>query len=515
MGNCLAISADEGVKSRPWNTHPAHDEWVELQDLGHGSFSKVVLAEYKNEKKTVSALKIVFLDDPGLNAATKHLLLQEGELLSELCHPHIISCRSILPSPDILVYELEYLEGCTVLDGIFYLRNTYSEKDAAKIIAQVVDAVGYIHSKGVIHRDIKPENVVFVEKIPESRTLKSLYETPQVKLLDFGLAYRIPDDPDVVERGCLGSAGFIAPEVIKGQRHTPAMDIYGLGVLLFIMLVGRKPYDLEQCEKLKYHDIPIEQAPALRDSRWKRLSPDAKNLVMGMLASNPDERLTAGEILEHEWIKTEGGGTIRHLGKSIAMGAATVAEMRRIRFLSKGLAALESPDTSGSSSSKIKRKNNKERYLEELDRSIRMDKSAHGGNSILGSAARSLAAKSFAMAHDAGRSVQEKVLEGSHYGSRAMNSDDAISENSVRNVFNSMTGEISAFKLFSQSVSQYIEEKSVRRGTVYDDILDNPQYQKDRVVGDRSRDSGSHSQASSHNGHPHGRKVNVVKVLNA
>lgn len=514
MGNCMSVSADDGVMSRSWDAHPAYNEWTEIRPLGHGSFSKVVLAEHthkdknkEQKEKSLSALKIVFLDDPGLRAGTRHLLVQEGELLHELDHPNIVSCRSILPSPDILVYELEYLKGSTVLDGIYHLRNTYSEKDAARIITQVVQAVDYIHGKGVIHRDIKPENVVFVDIIPEYRTLKSLYNIPQVKLIDFGLAYRIPEGGDiVVEKGCLGSAGFIAPEVIKGKRHTPAMDVYALGALLFIMLVGRKPYDLEQCEKLKYHDIPLEDAPGLRDARWKRLSPEAKDLLMGMLAPEPDMRLNTKEILQHEWIQTEGGRTIRHLGKSTAMGAATVAEMRRIRFLSKGLSAMESSNASESSSlksSKMK-KTDKERYLEELDKSIRMEKSAHGGNSVLGSAARSLAGKSFALAHDAGRSVHESVLEGSHYGSRNVDSQNPNMEGSVKNLF--ATG-ASSLKLFSQSVSHYIEEKSIRRGSAFDDESKNTIISlRDDETPDRSSNNGSQSR---------GRKVHVVKALHS
>lgn len=496
MGNCLTITADDGVWNRPWDSHPARDEWTELSTLGHGSFSKVVLAEHKRDKKRVAALKIVFMDDPGLSEGTKRLLVQEGEMLSEFHHPHIVSCLGKLPSREILIYELEYLEGCTVLDGIYYLRNTYSEKDAAQIIAQVVDAVAYIHDKGVIHRDIKPENVVFVDKIPEERTLKSLYDIPVVKLLDFGLAYRIPRDGGV-ERGCLGSAGFIAPEVIKGRQHTTTMDIYGLGALLFIMLVGRKPYDLQQCENLKYHEIPIEDAPGLQDGRFRRLSPEAKDLLMGMLAYDPEMRLTAKEILQHEWITTEGGRTIRHLGKSTALGAATVAEMRRIRFLAKGLSAMESSDTSGSNRSK--KRTDKDLYLEELDRSIRMDKSAHGGNSIFGSAARSLAGKSFAIAHDAGRNVHENILEGSHYGARDVDSNPK--EGSVRNLFNNATS--SSLKLFSQSVSQYIEEKSVRRGTAF------TENEKRRDQGTTQRDETPSRNSSSHSR----RRVNIVKAL--
>lgn len=67
--------------------------------------------------------------------------------------------------------------------------------------------------------------------------------------------------------GGLGSVGFIAPEILKDQVHTPAMDIFGMGVVLFIMLVGRKPFDVKETENLTYANIGLEGAPGLKDSR--------------------------------------------------------------------------------------------------------------------------------------------------------------------------------------------------------------------------------------------------------
>lgn len=448
MGNCLTISADDGYGgARNWDSHPAKLQWIELHELGHGSFSKVVLAKHAFEKERVSALKIVFLDDPDLDVSTAKSLVQESTLLQELDHPNIVKCYDVIPSAQAVVFELEYLQGCSVLDGIYFLRNTYSEKDASRIFVQIARAVQYMHSKGIVHRDIKPENVVFAEKLPEEQTLLSLGTIPTVKLLDLGLAMRYDPTATTHISGCLGSAGFIAPEVIKGGKHTPAMDIYGLGVLLFVMLVGRKPWDIQQCEKLEYHDIPLRDAPGIRDPRWVDLSPDAKHLIMGLIAPDPSRRFTAEQILEHEWITTEGGLTIRHLGKSIALGAATVAEMRRLRCISKGLSAIVL-ETDGNVTST----QSKQKYLDVLDRSISKEKSHHGNNNFIGSIARNLATKSFRIAHDAGRSVHEGVLEGSHHmnaRSAGMRTEKALS----------------SFKLLSSVVGQYIKEKSLHGGS--------------------------------------------------
>ncbi len=407
MGNCLTMSADDGYGGhRNWDLHPAKLQWIEIHELGYGSFSKVVLAKHAFEKGRIAALKVVFIDDPELDISTAESLIEESTLLQELDHPNIVKCYNVITSPKAVVFELEYLEGGNVFDGLYFLRNTYSERDAAKIFTQVAKAVQYMHSKGILHRDIKPENVVFAKKLPELQTAVSIGTTPRVKLLDLGLATRY--DTNTSSSGCLGSAGFIAPEIIRGGKHTPAMDIFGLGVLLFVMLVGRKPWDIHQCEKLEYHNIPIRDSPGLKDPRWLDLSPDAKHLLMGMLSPDPFARLTADQVLQHEWIETEGGIIIRHLGKSIALGAATVAEMRRLRCIDKGLSAVdqENDDTLANS-------HTKQKYLDVLDRSIHKERSIHGSNGFVALMSRHLATRSFSMAHDAGKSVHESVLEGS------------------------------------------------------------------------------------------------------
>ncbi|WPT10576.1 Calcium-dependent protein kinase 1 [Picochlorum sp. SENEW3] len=437
---CCTLGAS--VPKRDWDMHPAAKEWIEIRECGRGSFSKVVLAKHAYDDGRQAALKIVFVDDADLDGSTAALLVAEGELLLELDHPNIVKCRCVLPSPTLVIFELEYLHGCSLLDGIYKMRHTYSEKDASRIFSQVASAVSYMHAHGIMHRDIKPENIVFTEEIEKGKPI------PPVKLIDLGLSVRFSASKRV--RGCLGSAGFVAPEIIDGGYHTPSMDVFGMGVLLFVMLVGRKPWDLDQCEKLKYHTIPLKEAPGLRDPRWLDLSPDAKHLLIGMLQYDPEKRLTAKEVLRHEWIQTEGGLTIRHLGTSIAEGAATVAEMRRLRYISQGIAAVDGHGMHSHGK-------HKEMYLDALDRSVRKEKSVHG-RTWAKSVAHTIAARSFAMAHDAGRSVHEKVLEGSQYGMRRVADSSSVTEGNLDR-------SVSSFKLVSSAMKHYMEERSVHKGS--------------------------------------------------
>lgn len=357
--DCLTISAEQFVPAHQrWEDHPARKHFEPIKDLGAGSFSQVVLARHRSTGR-LAALKIIFLDNPNLDPETATLLQQEGEILMEIKHPNIVKCSDIIRGPRADVLVLEYLRGCNVLDGLYHVHIHYTERDAAGIFTQLAKAVAHLHMQNIIHRDIKPENLVYAE-IPRSNDIVQSNDDhrshakqtdtkdtsmpplppPIVKLVDFGMAWKY--DPSVKEKGLLGSAGFVAPELIKGYPHTPAMDVFSMGVLLFVMLVGRKPFNISQCENLQYaKSMTLAEAPGFKDPRWLDLSPDAKHLLIGMLTYDPERRLTAAQVLKHDWVASCGGRVLRMLGADVALGAATVAEMRRLRFLCNGVVALQ------------------------------------------------------------------------------------------------------------------------------------------------------------------------------
>jgi hypothetical protein len=448
MGGCCVVSAEDFIPAyQKWENHPARLEWEPIKDLGAGSFSQVVLARHI-PTGALAALKVVFLNNPELDADTEAMLAQEGDLLMHLSHPNLVSCNEVIRSPTAHVLVLEFLRGCCVLDGLYRISETYTERDAFNVFHQLASAVAYLHSRSIIHRDIKPENLVYAEILAKpvkgANTLekREQQEAPIVKLVDLGMAWRY--DATVQERGVLGSAGFVAPEIIKGGEHTPAMDVFSMGVLLFIMLVGRKPFNIEDSEKLKYAKMGLGAAPGCKDPRWLDLSPDAKHLLMGMLAFDPERRLTAAQVLEHEWVATKGGRVLRLLGMDVALGAATVAEMRRLRFLCNGVVAMRRVAVSvqEEEENRKKKKNNQQQqqnlsslssapavvataatsgsckehayYLDELRRMQRRESSVrNGGNHSLRGIARSITAASYRHIHDnggAGGSVHRSAL---------------------------------------------------------------------------------------------------------
>ncbi|KAH7616342.1 hypothetical protein Ndes2526B_g08437 [Nannochloris sp. 'desiccata'] len=433
------VSADHFIPAyQRWETHPARQDWEPIKDLGSGSFSQVVLARHIITG-ALAALKVVFLDNPELDPETEAMLAQEGDLLLHLSHPSLVSCSQVIKSPSAHVLVLEFLRGCCVLDGLCRISEAYTERDAWSVFHQLASAVAYLHSRSVIHRDLKPENLVYTEKFAKplagiTMEEREKQEPPIVKVVDLGMAWRY--DPNISERGVLGSAGFVAPEIIKGGIHTPAMDVFSMGVLLFIMLVGRKPFNIEDSEKLRYAKMGLAAAPGLRDPRWLDLSPDAKHLLMGMLTFDPERRLTAAQVLEHEWVTTKGGRVLRMLGMDVALGAATVAEMRRLKFLCNGVVAMRRVAFSVEEQNQSrKNKKNKQKqqmssqnsapaggvaakavevgscrehayYLDNLRRMQRRESSVrNGGNRSFRGIARTITAASYRHIHDTGGSV--------------------------------------------------------------------------------------------------------------
>ncbi|GFR39751.1 hypothetical protein Agub_g235, partial [Astrephomene gubernaculifera] len=127
-------------------------------------------------------------------------------------------------------------------------------------------------------------------------------------------------------RGCLGSPGFIAPEVVNGGAHTFAMDVYSLGVLLFVMLTGRKPWPLREVRSLQYARSRIAQAPGLQDASFRSLSAPARELLLAMLADDPRVRPTCAQVMRHPFIaKALAAGGPQGAGGGSAAAAAVAA----------------------------------------------------------------------------------------------------------------------------------------------------------------------------------------------
>jgi carbon catabolite-derepressing protein kinase len=264
-----------------------------IRTLGEGSFGKVKLAVHRTTNQQV-ALKII---------ARKKLISRdmagrverEIEYLQLLRHPHIIKlsaessdCESyrltitrytVIKTQQEIIMVLEYAGG-ELFDYIVQ-HGKMQEDKARRFFQQIICAVEYCHRHKIVHRDLKPENLLLDTDL-------------NVKIADFGLS-NIMTDGNFLKTSC-GSPNYAAPEVINGKLYAgPEVDVWSCGVILYVLLVGRLPFDDEHIPSLfakiakGHYTVP------------SYMSHGAASLIKKMLAVNPLHRATIEEIRQDPW----------------------------------------------------------------------------------------------------------------------------------------------------------------------------------------------------------------------
>ncbi|KAG0757075.1 hypothetical protein G6F57_012543 [Rhizopus arrhizus] len=207
---------------------------------------------------------------------------REIQYLKLLRHPHIIKLYEVITTPTDIIMVIEYA-GKELFNYIVE-KGKLSEDDARRFFQQIICAVEYCHRHKIAHRDLKPENLL-------------LDANNNVKIADFGLS-NIMTDGDFLKTSC-GSPNYAAPEVISGRLYAgPEVDVWSCGVILYVMLCGRLPFDDEYIPTLfKKINGGIYKMPSY-------LSPDTKSLLNSMLVVDPLRRITIQEIRrQNEWFK--------------------------------------------------------------------------------------------------------------------------------------------------------------------------------------------------------------------
>ena len=217
-------------------------------------------------------------------------LMNEVNIMKSISHPNVIQLKEVYDSPNEFYMVMEMINGGELFDRIVDV-GKYSEKDAARLFSQILDACRYLHSKGIVHRDLKPENLLLTSSGAEAN----------IKIADFGLSKICGDD--MVMRTACGTPGYCAPEILKRKGYDSAVDLWSCGVILYILLCGFPPFAddnlrvlFQTIEKGKY-DFPSPW--------WDAISKEAKNLVQVLLVVDPAARPTATQALDHKWLKTE------------------------------------------------------------------------------------------------------------------------------------------------------------------------------------------------------------------
>jgi calcium/calmodulin-dependent protein kinase I len=295
-----------------------HTFFVIKERLGMGSFATVKRCVRKKDKQNfaVKQIKKKELSEEDMKTVT-----EEVKIMKSIDHPNCVKLYEVFQSSKKVYMVMELLTGGELFDRIVK-KGSYSEKEASDVIGTLLRALKYLHSQNIVHRDLKPENL--------------LYTGPQkdadIKITDFGLA-KAKSGTNDLETAC-GTPGYVAPEVLSGSSYGAAVDVWSLGVILYILLCGFPPFYHDHTRQL-YKQIK-SGIYAYPSPYWDDISDDAKNVVDRCLTVNPDERATPDELLEHPWIKGDTASD-KNLGDQFNYNLKLLSAKSQLR---KGVRAL-------------------------------------------------------------------------------------------------------------------------------------------------------------------------------
>ncbi|XP_065898472.1 calcium/calmodulin-dependent protein kinase type IV-like [Dysidea avara] len=269
-----------------------------LGQLGSGATAVVKKYQHRETGKDYAVKTI------NKKEIQEKILKREVDILLHLSHDNIIKMHDIYEGTNHLHLVLELVTGGELFDRIVKV-GTYSEVVAAKAIQQILQAVQYLHGNGIIHRDLKPENLLYAHPGDDSA----------IKIADFGMSRMLK--PDQVEMmTCCGTPGYVAPEVLLGKMYDGQVDLWAVGVILFIMLGGYEPFAGDDSSDAKIYQRIIKCEYKFDEDYWKDITLSARDVIAKMLVLEPKSRLTAGQCLDHPWVKGLGAKD-EHLEKCV------------------------------------------------------------------------------------------------------------------------------------------------------------------------------------------------------
>ncbi|XP_071000924.1 serine/threonine-protein kinase SIK1-like [Oncorhynchus clarkii lewisi] len=276
----MVVLSDGSPLSQPCPGGPVQVGFYEIiRTLGKGNFAVVKLACHKVTKTQV-AIKII--DKKRLEPSDLKKIYREVEVMKLLNHPHIIKLYQVMETKDMLYMVMEYARNGEMFD---YLLSSgrLSESEARRKFCQILSAVDYCHSNHIVHRDLKAENLL-------------LDSNMDIKVADFGFG-NFFSEGQFLSTWC-GSPPYAAPEVFEGIEYEgPPLDIWSLGVVLYVLVCGVLPFDGPSLPALRQR---------VREGRFRipfYMSQDCENLVRRMLVIEPAKRITVARIKKHRWMK--------------------------------------------------------------------------------------------------------------------------------------------------------------------------------------------------------------------
>ncbi|CAA7054316.1 unnamed protein product [Microthlaspi erraticum] len=266
---------------------------------------------------------------PKKKISNKEAVKKEIQIMNQVSgHDNIVEIKAVYEDAESIHIVMELCGGGELSDRI-EANSYYSEKDSAGILSSIVNALQIFHSIGVIHRDVKPKNFLFLSEDDDVL----------LKAIGFGSCVYIKEVTGIELKGEVGSKHYVAPEVLRGRSSGKEIDIWSAGVILYQLLCGKQPFETE--DEIRQGTFDLESQP------WPCVSMSAKDLIKKMLTNDPKKRISASDVLEHPWIKSEAANNhTDHFLVSRMKRFGSMSKLTKLAFkvIAEGLAEEEVKD---------------------------------------------------------------------------------------------------------------------------------------------------------------------------
>ncbi|CAM4667541.1 unnamed protein product [Lepidochelys olivacea] len=279
---------------------PARIGYYEVErTIGKGNFAVVKLATHLVTRAKV-AIKII--DKTQLDEENLKKIFREVQIMKMLCHPHIIRLYQVMETERMIYLVTEYASGGEIFDHLV-AHGRMAEKEARRKFKQIVAAVHFCHCCNIVHRDLKAENLLLDANL-------------NIKIADFGFS-NIFTPGQLLKTWC-GSPPYAAPELFEGKEYDgPKVDIWSLGVVLYVLVCGALPFDGSTLQNLRARVLSGKfRIPFF-------MSTECEHLIRHMLVLDPSKRLSMEQICKHKWMK---------LGEADAEFDRLIAECQHLKI---------------------------------------------------------------------------------------------------------------------------------------------------------------------------------------
>lgn len=255
------------------------DRYEILEKIGEGGMA-VVYKAFCHRLSRFVAVKIM-REEMAADEEFKRRFCAESHAIAMLSHPNIVAVYDVSHSDDVEYIVMELVDGIT-LKQYMDKRGAISWKEALHFTKQITKALAHAHSRGIIHRDIKPQNIM-------------LLKDGTIKVADFGIAAL---ENEMQESGqAIGSIHYIAPEQARGENPDARSDIYSLGIVMYEMLTGRKPYTGETIGEIAVKHM--SSLPTMPSDIVPDIPPELERITLKAMSCPINKRYqSANELLD-------------------------------------------------------------------------------------------------------------------------------------------------------------------------------------------------------------------------